>query len=355
MKFFSQILFIVIIFWSTIDFITTNIMNLRGFSKFYVSHKMVGHMNKPNFNGRFGGPLDEFNSLVNIGKLGERYSKKISCKNSKKILFLGDSIVAGFEVNDNETFVSLFNKNCEKSNLSGYNFGVRAYDTHQVIGTYKRISNKINHDYIFYLISRNDLKENRTIYHYKSFVEKFGRVYDEKFYKPEISNMKKFYYGLRIFISDNFYFTSKLIMLLGDIDNIFANIRRLDIKKIHDTPHVKINYLNIERTIDLINILHNLAKKNKKEIFVGFSPCLSEECDYEIMLEKIFSEQLKKKNKDIKIFPIVKQFEKLSTEEDISKVSMRFNRDFHLSKIGHEITYNLIVNNLEKYKMLITN
>ena len=110
------------------------------------------------------------------------------------------------------------------------------------------------------MISRNDLKENNTIYHYKSFVEKFGRVYNEKFYKPEISNIKQFYYGLRIFISDNF-FTSKLIILLGDIDNIFNNIRRLDIKKIHDSSNTNINNADIERTIDLINILHNLAKK----------------------------------------------------------------------------------------------
>ena len=354
MKFFFQIIFIVIIFWSTIDFITTNIFNLRGFSKFFISHKTVGHMNKPNFSGKFGGPLDEFNSLVNIGKLEKDIQIKLAAK-IQKILFLGDSIVAGFEVNDNETFVSLFNINCKKNNLSGYNFGVRAYDTHQIIGNYKRISNKINHDYIFYLISRNDLKENNTIYHYKSFVEKFGRVYDEKFYKPEISNIKQFYYGLRIFISDNFYFTSKLIILLGDIDNIFNNIRRLDIKKIHDSSNTNINNSDIERTIDLINILHNLAKKNKKEIFIGFSPCLSEECDYELALEKIFIEQLKKKNKNIKMFPIVKQFEKLSTDEKIQKVSMRFNRDFHLSKFGHEVTYNLIVNNIKNYKISITN
>lgn len=355
MKIFSQILLFIIIFWSTTDFIATNLMNLRGISKFFISNKMVGHMNKPNFQGRFGGPLDEFNSLVTIGKLGERSSNKIQCKNSKKILFLGDSIVAGFEVNDNETFVSLFNKNCKKNNLSGYNFGVRAYDTHQVIGNYKRISNKINHDYIFYFISRNDLKENSTIYHYKSFVEKFGRVYDEKFYKPEISTIKKFYYGLRIFVSDNFYFTSKLIIVLSDLDNIFENIKRLDIKKIHDTPHTKINYLSIQRTIDLINTLHNLAKKNKKEMFIGFYPCLSEKCEYEIVLEKVFLEQMKKKNKNIKMFSIVKQFEKLSIEKNIPKVSMRFNRDFHLSKYGHEITYNLIVNNLENYKIPINN
>ena len=55
------------------------------------------------------------------------------------------------------------------------------------------------------------------------------------------------------------------------------------------------------------------------------------------------------------MFPIVKQFEKLSTEENIQKVSMRFNRDFHLSKFGHEVTYNLIVNNIKNYKISITN
>jgi hypothetical protein len=56
------------------------------------------------------------------------------------VLFMGDSTTAGFEVNDDETFVSEINRDCKTTHITGANFGVRAYNTHRVIANYGRIA-----------------------------------------------------------------------------------------------------------------------------------------------------------------------------------------------------------------------
>ena len=98
-----KVFLITVILFLTVDLIITKSLKLRAFSKFYISNEAVGFMHKPNFSGKFGGPLYDFYSTVNIGPLGERVSFKNKCLNTKKILFLGDSSVAGFEVDDDIT------------------------------------------------------------------------------------------------------------------------------------------------------------------------------------------------------------------------------------------------------------
>ena len=70
------------------DFLFTNIKNIRGFSNFFINIEGVGHINKPNFKGVFGGPLDDFSANVSIGNFGERKSNNINCTNKKNVIFL---------------------------------------------------------------------------------------------------------------------------------------------------------------------------------------------------------------------------------------------------------------------------
>lgn len=327
--------------------IVTKSLKLRGFSKFYISNEEVGFMHKPNFNGKFGGPLDNFYSTVNIGALGERISVKNKCSNTKRIIFLGDSTVAGFEVNDEKTFVSLLNKDCNKNNLSGKNFGVRAYDTHQVIANYKRIVKKIEHDYLFYLISQNDIDENIEFYHYSNLVKKFGRAYDEKIYPPRLSLIEKFYFNFRVFIADNFYFTTKIIVHIGDLKNFLDNLSKNFLKKnkVSASNNKVIDYNKLTKTINLIKRLNFLANQNEKILIIGFYPCLTEICDYELALENFLLNRINSNLPNIKFFPLVKQFENLSQLSKIKKIDMRFKRDMHLSEFGHKIVYQLLIKN----------
>ena len=199
-----SIFIITLSLWLCVDIVATNLLNIRGFSKFLTSHIKVGHINKPKFKGHFGGPLDDFYANVSIGSKSERTSSNKTCKSSKEVIFIGDSAVAGFEVEDDETFVSLINLSCKDHGLSGINFGVRAHDTHGVIGNYRRVGSIHDHQAVFYLIAHNDLAGNNNILDYKNIVMKFGRMYDDNFYKPKISFPKKIYYEFRVFVSDNF-------------------------------------------------------------------------------------------------------------------------------------------------------
>ena len=69
----------------------------------FESNKNVGYINKRNFIGRFGGPLDEFSNMVKIDRFGNRYSLEKKCINFKyeniknNVLFVGDSTLAGLK------------------------------------------------------------------------------------------------------------------------------------------------------------------------------------------------------------------------------------------------------------------
>jgi hypothetical protein len=116
------------------------------------------------FQEGLGGFLDSFSAVVSIGLLGEGKSAVGSCKDLPFFLFVGDSTTAGFEVSDDETFVSNINRNCEATHITGAIFGVRAYDTHGVIANYRRISRLVKHDAVLYLITENDLIENTELF-----------------------------------------------------------------------------------------------------------------------------------------------------------------------------------------------
>src|SRR5262245_8559191 len=215
-KFFVTFLvpmLIALVLWFLADALSTYILDIRGVSSFLAADRTVGHVNKPNFSGKLGGFLDSFYTFVSIGPLGERRSSEGNCRNVPIFLFVGDSITAGFEVNDEETFVSKINSNCETSHIVGANFGVLGYDTHEVIANYTRISRSIKHDAVVYLITDTDLLENTQLFPYANIAKRFGRVFFGTYYLPTISNLERAYLKFRVFVSDHFYTTSTAIKL----------------------------------------------------------------------------------------------------------------------------------------------
>src|SRR5262245_30540499 len=103
---FIGTLLVTLALWFLLDAIVTYLSGTRGFSMFFTVDSAVGHVNKPNFSGKFGGFLDSFSARVSIGPLGERKSSNGNCINAPLFLFVGDSTTVGFEVDDDETFVS---------------------------------------------------------------------------------------------------------------------------------------------------------------------------------------------------------------------------------------------------------
>jgi len=340
------LIFIISIFlWLFVDIVATNFLDIRGFSKFLTAHKKVGHINKPNFKGHFGGPFNDFYANVSIGSKSERTSSNKICKTTKEVIFIGDSTVAGFEVEDDETFVSLINLSCKDHGLSGINFGVRVHDTHGVIGNYQRVGHAHDHQAVFYLISHNDVTGNNIILDYKNIVMKFGRIYDGNFYKPKISFIKKIYYGIRVFVSDNFYFTTKYIRTLEMSSNV-RNEKKIKLSKVK--PY---NIKDIERLVTLLSILKKEVDNNRAGLFVGFSPCLNYDCEKEIELENLLSKEINKRNLDIRLFKIIKKVNDMALKRPNIKRKMKFRSDQHLSKFGHKIISYILVNELINSKI----
>ena len=323
--FFGSIIFILFL-----DLVITNINGYRGFAKFFISNSSSGYTNKPNFSGTFGGYLDEFSSLVEIGELGERVStNKKSCEYQENIIFLGDSTTVGFEVENSDTFVSKFNDiQCKYKN---YNFGVRGYNTHNILGKYQTIKNRINHTKVVYIFNSNDLTDNLNISRYNNMYKYFGNVYDQQFRKPKINIFQKIYFEFGIFFSDNFYFFTK----------VFKKIRYHLILKEKFSKDSKINnnILTKEELIKFVDLIYKLKQSTNElnvELYLGGHPCQKNTNCKSKQIENI----LLKKNYNFNIFPLANIVEKKINQNIIEKEKMNFKIDGHGTRYLHEIIAN---------------
>ena len=312
--------------WFLTDAIATYLLGIRGFSSFFIADPAVGQINKPNFTGKYGGFLDSFSALVSIGPLGERKSAAGTCKNLPVFLFMGDSTTAGFEVSDDETFVSNINRNCETTHIIGANFGVRAYDTHGVIANYRRISRLKQHDAVLYLITENDLLENMELFPYPNVAKHFGRVFYGTYYLPTTSMLENVYLNFRIFLSDHFYMTTKAAQVF---ENWHSD--RLESGYANGIPADQ-----AETLIKLVKILSLAAKDNGAKLYVAAYPCLStNRCggpDIERLLQGATNP-----TKNFVVLPLAIDLESKFHDGEFKREDMRFYNDMHLSKFGHEV------------------
>ena len=319
-----------VLFILFLDYLTTNINGYRGFAKFFISNSSSGYINRPNFSGIYGGYLDEFSSLVEIGNLGERVSSyDKSCKYQESIIFLGDSSTVGFELENVDTFVSNFNNiQCKYKN---YNFGVRGYNTHNVIGKYKLIKNKISHSKVVYIFNSNDLTDNLNISRYSNMYNYFGNVYDQKFIKPKIDNFQKIYYEFGIFFSDNFYFFSK----------IFKKIRYHLIlkKKFYQDTQTNTNSLKKEEIIKFVELIYKLDELTKEmnvKLYLMGHPCEKNVNCKSIQMENV----LINNNYNFNILPLANIIKKKINQNIINKEKIIFKIDGHGTEYLHEIISN---------------
>ena len=328
------------------DFIITNYLEIRNFTKFHKSEKPIGHVPIPNFSGHFGSPLDNFYSKVNINSEGLR--KSFLCKKIPiNTLFVGDSTTAGFEVEDYSTFVSLINKNCSKYKINGVNAGVRAYDIHHVIANYERLSQAFQHKIVFYLVGLNIFvkKHYTKDFHHSNLIKRFGRaiIIDEEkisFIEPTLDGAEKFYLNLRVFISDNFYFFTKLIKSKSSLLSFLGKNSKKEIKIVNKNKSEELSEF-----INSMKILNNKVRKNNAKLVVAVFPCLYTDCERRGFFENGF---LQLKNHNIEVMQLVKIFNEKSKKGLLKKENMRFPKDGHLSEAGHDFISKEIGNYLNQ-------
>jgi lysophospholipase L1-like esterase len=319
-------LLITLVLWFLTDAIATYSLGISGFSTFLIADRTVGHINKPNFSGRFGGFLDSFSAVVSIGPLGERKSAVGSCKDLPFFLFMGDSTTAGFEVSDDETFVSNINRNCETTHITGANFGVRAYDTHGVIANYRRISRLVKHDAVLYLITENDLVENTELFPYPNVAKHFGRIFWGTYYLPNTSRLENAYLNFRIFLSDHLYMTTKAAQVV--------ETWHFDQSESRYTNGIPAD--QAETLIKLVETLSLAGKETGARLYVAAYPCLSTYRCGGPDIERLLREA-SDRSKDFVVLPLAIDLDSKFENGEIKREDMRFYNDMHLSKFGHEV------------------
>ncbi len=110
----------------------------------------------------------DFSARVRINELGLRGSAIRSKKPDAavfRILLLGDSVTAGFEVEENETFAVRLEKSLNRCGREGTRFevinaGVRGYGTDQSLIYYEREGRRLGAALAVYTFVHNDLFEN---------------------------------------------------------------------------------------------------------------------------------------------------------------------------------------------------
>ena len=328
-KFFMAFLvpmLITLALWFLLDAISTYILDIRGVSSFLTADRTVGHVHKANFSGKFGGFLDAFSTFVSMGPLGERRSSEGNCRNVPFFLFMGDSITAGFEVNDEETFVSKISSNCDTTHIVGANFGVLGYDTHEVIANYTRISTSIKHNAVLYLITDTDLWENTQLFPYANIAKRFGRVFFGTYYLPTISNLERAYLNFRVFASDHFYTTSTAIKLL---ERWHANRSKVA----HTYTAIPADQAGT--LVKLVKELSAAVKGNGATLYIAASPCVTTDPCAGPDIERIL--QNSDQSEEFIVLPLATELQSKFDKGEINKIDMRFHNDVHLSSFGHGV------------------
>ena len=327
------------------DLLLTKIYGPRGFSKFFESNQEAGFINKREFVGRFGGPLDDFSNKISIDIFGTRkvISRKcnLSRKNSenKNLVFVGDSMTAGFEVKDTEHYVSRLSNNCISKGLI-INGGVRAHDTHMAAANAVRILKEFNLDQlntvIVYGFSSNDFIENDNKNTYYNMKARFGSIFDQENYKPR-ANLN--YLRLRMFVADNFYFTTKLIRKLELNRELKAS--KIDIKSFRE----EFNSEKCERVISILDTTFS-SKSVKSKVLLFVHPDFLNFTNLEEtkLMENCLISATTDHNQ-ISILPILSfintKGDKYNYQEFI------FKRDGHYSPKGHLFISEILLPKLE--------
>ena len=131
----------------------------------------LGWSLEPGARGRYVGPRPfpiEFDSAIEINSLGLRGPEPGPRQPGElRVLFLGDSVLAGFEVEQSETFTALLEAELRgrfSQPLTVINGGVRGYGTDQSLLWYRERGLALAPDLVVLVFSANDFDDNLNLH-----------------------------------------------------------------------------------------------------------------------------------------------------------------------------------------------
>jgi len=125
----------------------------------------LGWTNIPNFEGYLSDPKEGFNGFIKFDENGIRVNDNDINAEGEAILMIGGSITGGFEVDNNETYTAVLEREFFENgcNYRVYNAGVNGYGTDQSLWNLERLLNIIKPKYVIYMFSSDDFENNRSI------------------------------------------------------------------------------------------------------------------------------------------------------------------------------------------------
>jgi lysophospholipase L1-like esterase len=138
---------------------------------FWQHDERLGWSLEPGARGRYVGPRPfpiEFDSAIEINSLGLRGPEPAPRQPGElRVLFLGDSVVAGFEVEQSETFTARLEAELRRrfpQPLAVINAGVRGYGTDQSLLWYRERGLALAPDLVVLVFSANDFDDNLSLH-----------------------------------------------------------------------------------------------------------------------------------------------------------------------------------------------
>ena len=140
-------------------------------SIFWKHDPLLGWSHEPGSKGVYVGPRPwpvEFNASVEINSLGLRGPEiEPPPAGGRRVLFLGDSMLAAFEVEYERTFVALIGEQLTSTlgvPVQAVNAGVRGYGTDQSYLYFRERGHTLRPDAVVLVYSVNDARNNVTLH-----------------------------------------------------------------------------------------------------------------------------------------------------------------------------------------------
>jgi lysophospholipase L1-like esterase len=292
-------LFILIVFLSTIKAadIFLNIQYGLGNVVLYDNSIINGYNLRPNQK-----ITNRRNNTISINDEGMRSNNDWSNSNSRKILFIGDSVTYGGSiVSNNELFSE---KICQKLNVNNKKFlcGNYAVNGYSIISMKNKIEYKKFNDeeFIIIVLVASDMERN------------FHNLYSQPFYSKKISN----------------FFPALTELINTYLERFISNIKHQNNSVDLEIKSEK--YKNFTKTN--IENLSKITKKSNKKIILVYSPEISEISNK----NKFFYYKNILKNN----FPnFIDMTYYISREKNFNKI---YYDHMHLNTEGHEFYANII-------------
>jgi lysophospholipase L1-like esterase len=138
---------------------------------FFVHDRVLGWRNKPGAHDEFVGPVPfpvEFRTSIRLNSLGFRGGEvKDVPPGGRRVVVLGDSQAAGFEVPERQSYEALLQQQLTSAlgtPVQVINAGVRGYGTDQELLEYEKQIRQLHPDVVVLHFSANDSDDNTTLH-----------------------------------------------------------------------------------------------------------------------------------------------------------------------------------------------